>query len=341
MSKISQGNFMAKIFLTGASGQLGCEVELALLQQGHTVVSTNHRTLDITNADMVMSAICESNAQVVINAAAYTNVEKSEEEPSLAVNVNALGPLNIAKACLACDIPLIHISTDYVFSDSKNKEYLESDDTKVECEYGRSKLEGESFIINSGCKHLIVRTSWLFGCFGRNFVKIIVSMAKERTSLAVVGDQLGNPTPAQPLAQCLVTMAQRVIDDKDFNEWGIYHYCGYEPTTWDNFARSIFAKAYEMGMLDHEVMVKTVTSQEFKSRAKRPSDSRLNCDKVAAVFNVQLPYWEDYLPSVLHAFAREMQGFTPVENYDHTISVIDRATSIEELEALVAKQDSD
>lgn len=332
------GKFMARIFLTGAAGQLGREVELSLLQQGHVVISTNHRTLDITQSDKVMSAVCESNADVVINAAAYTNVEKSEDEPSLAVNVNALGPLNLAKACLACDIPLIHISTDYVFSDAKNKEHIETDTTKVECEYGRSKLEGESFIINSGCKHLIVRTSWLFGSFGRNFVKIILSMAKERSELAVVGDQFGNPTPAKPLAQCLVTMAQRVVEDSSFDNWGIYHYCGYEPTTWDNFARCIFAKAYAMGLLDHEVNVVTVSSNEFKSRAKRPSDSRLNCDKVATVFDVQLPYWEDYLDTVLHSFARELQGFTPIENYDHTLSIVERAASLEELEEIALKQ---
>ncbi len=431
---------MARIFLTGASGQVGRDIEFALLKQGDVVISSTHRTLDITNLDDVMSAISSSNADLVINAAAYTNVEKSEDESAIAVNVNALGPRNLAKACLSCNIPLIHISTDYVFSGGKRKEHVETDPTKVECEYGRSKLDGERNIIDcniplihistdyvfsggkrkehvetdptkveceygrskldgerniidSGCKHLIVRTSWLFGCFGRNFVKIMLSMVQERSEVAVVCDQLGNPTPVRPLAECLVKMANRVLSDKDFDNWGIYHFCGYEPTTWDNFARAIFANAnrmglldhsvnvvsissrvlsdkdfdnwgiyhfcgYEpttwdnfaraifananrMGLLDHSVNVVSISSEEFKSKAKRPADSRLNCDKIASVFGVKLPYWEDYLGEVIHAFYRERQGLTPVEDYDHTISIIDHITNAQELFAIVKQQEQE
>lgn len=332
---------MARIFLTGASGQVGRDIEFALLKQGDVVISSTHRTLDITNLDDVMSAISSSNADLVINAAAYTNVEKSEDEPAIAVNVNALGPRNLAKACLSCNIPLIHISTDYVFSGGKRKEHVETDPTKVECEYGRSKLDGERNIIDSGCKHLIVRTSWLFGCFGRNFVKIMLSMVQERSEVAVVCDQLGNPTPVRPLAECLVKMANRVLSDKDFDNWGIYHFCGYEPTTWDNFARAIFANANRMGLLDHSVNVVSISSEEFKSKAKRPADSRLNCDKIASVFGVKLPYWEDYLGEVIHAFYRERQGLTPVEDYDHTISIIDHITNAQELFAIVKQQEQE
>lgn len=329
---------MARIFLTGASGQVGRDIEFALLKQGDTVISSTHRTLDITNADDVMCAISSSEADLVINAAAYTNVERSEDEPAIAINVNALGPRNLAKACASCNIPLIHISTDYVFSGSKRKEHVETDSTKVECEYGRSKLDGESYIINSGCKHLIVRTSWLFGCFGRNFVKIMLSMVQARSEVAVVCDQLGNPTPVRPLAECLVKMANRVLSDKEFDNWGIYHFCGYEPTTWDNFARSIFAHAIQMGVLDHNVNVVSITSDEFKSKAKRPFDSRLNCDKISSVFGITLPYWEDYLGEVIHAFDRERQGLTPIEDYDHTISIIDHVKNSQELFAIVKEQ---
>ena len=325
---------MARIFLTGANGQVGKDVELALLRQGHTVIAANHRTLDITEADRVMSAICDSMPDLVINAAAYTNVEKAEDEPSAALNVNALGPRNIAKACAACNIPLIHISTDYVFSDVKRREHRETDPVKPECEYGRSKLEGENCIINSGCRHIIVRTSWLFGAFGRNFVKIMLSMVQERSEIAVVCDQLGNPTPVRPLAEALVIMAQRILEDKDFADYGIYHFCGYEPTTWDNFARTIFARAIPMGLLNHDVNVLSITSEEFRSKAKRPRDSRLNCDRIREVFGIEPPYWEDYLGEVMHAWGRERQGLTPVEDYDHTISIMDRITNPEDLQLL-------
>lgn len=298
---------MAKILLAGASGQVGKEVELALLKRGHTVVSCPHSALDISNADRVLSAVIDSKAQAVINAAAYTNVEKAETETAVAYSVNALGARYLAQACKQADIPLIHISTDYVFSDDKGQEHQVDDPVHTECSYGKTKLEGENYVQASGCKYLIVRTSWVFGRFGRNFVKIMLSMGQDRSEIAVVCDQLGNPTPARPLAEALVLMTEQALKP-DFKDFGIYHFCGYDSTTWADFACTIFDLAYQMKVLNHQVAVLPINSSDFKSKAKRPHDSRLNSDKTTDVFGIQLPQWSNFLGEVINAYVRECQG---------------------------------
>lgn len=315
---------MAKILLTGARGQAGSDIEFALLKAGHTVISATHKTLDISQADHVMSAVLDSRADAVINAAAYSNVEKAGDESSLAYNTNAMGARNLAKACAQAQIPLIHLSTDYVFSDNKHAPHKEDDPTFTECFYGKSKLDGENMIISSGCRYLIVRTSWLFGRFGRNFVKIMLSMAQDRDEIAVVCDQLGNPTPVRPLAEALVKMTEQALKP-DFDKFGIYHFCGEDATTWDEFARTIFALACQMNVLSHDVNVISITSNEFKSKAKRPSDSRLDTSKVREVFDLEIPYWPNYLSEVIQSYVRECQGLLPVENYDNTMGILEQA----------------
>lgn len=302
---------MAKILLTGAAGQVGKELEIALLKRGHKVVSCPHSALDVSSADRVLSAVLDSKAEAVINAAAYTNVEKAESEAAVAYSVNALGPRYLAQACKQANIPLVHISTDYVFSDDKGQEHKVDDPTNTECTYGKTKLEGESYIQMSGCKYLIVRTSWVFGRFGRNFVKIMLSMGQDRNEIAVVCDQLGNPTPARPLAEALVLMTEQAMQP-DFKDFGVYHFCGYDATTWADFAGAIFNLAYQMKVLNHQVAVLPITSKDFKSKVKRPHDSRLNCDKTVQVFHVQLPNWSSYLGEVVNAYVRECQGLAVV-----------------------------
>lgn len=302
---------MAKILLTGAAGQVGKEIELAALKRGHSVISCPHTALDISQADRVLSAVVDSKADVVINAAAYTNVEKAESETAVAYGVNALGARYLAQACAQAKIPLVHISTDYVFSDDKGQEHQVDDRTFTECTYGKTKLEGESYIQTSGCKYLIVRTSWIFGRFGRNFVKIMLTMGQDRNEIAVVYDQLGNPTPARPLAEALVQMAERAIEP-DFKDFGIYHYCGYDATTWADFACTIFDLAYQMKVLNHQVAVRPISSADFKSKVKRPRDSRLCCDKTVQVFNLQPPAWSKYIGEVINAYVRECQGLPVV-----------------------------
>lgn len=313
---------MATIFLAGAHGQVGTEIEFELLKKGHKVVSATHKTLDITDKATVLSAVESCKPDLIINAAAYTNVEKSEEEIAQAYNVNAIGVRNLAKAALAQDIPLIHLSTDYVFYDEKHRPHTEDDPVNSECIYGKSKLEGETFVQNSGCKHIIMRVSWIFGRYGSNFVKAMLSMAQAQKEIAVVCDQLGNPTPAQAVAECIAKLTDKLIDTKDFEEWGIYHYCGRDAVTWDHFANNIFEQALKLKAIPHEVSVVPITSDEFKSKAKRPVDSRMSCERIKKVFDIEQPVWQDFLPSVIDAFQRQCDGKPPVDNYDANKSLI-------------------
>lgn len=313
---------MATIFLAGAQGQVGTEIEFELLKKGHKVVSATHKTLDITDKATVLSAVEASKADLIINAAAYSNVEKSEEEIAQAYNVNAIGVRNLAKAALAQDIPLIHLSTDYVFYDEKHRPHAEDDSVNSECIYGKSKLEGETFVQNSGCKHIIVRISWIFGRYGSNFVKAMLSMAQEQQEIAVVCDQLGNPTPAQAVAECMVKLSDKLLETKDFDEWGIYHYCGQDAVTWDQFAHHIFEQALKLKAIPHEVSVVPITSDEFKSKAKRPVDSRMSCERIKKVFDIDQPAWQDFLPAVIESYQRQCDGKPPVDNYDANTSLI-------------------
>lgn len=328
---------MAKVFLLGAKGQVGSELELALLKAGYQVISTSHVSLDITDELRVMSAVQAAQPQIVINAAAFTNVERAEDESSLAYSVNAIGARNIAQTCACCRIPLIHLSSDYVVDDSQGGPYCESDPTAGTCVYGKTKLAGEQFIVNSGCAFLIVRTSWVFGRFGRNFVKIMLSLAQERHEVAIVGDQLGNPTPARPLAEALVQMVAQVLQP-DFSAYGIYHYCGQGATTWDEFAREIFAQAAQLQVLTHTVEVISISSKDFRSKAQRPRDSRLNCDKIHSVFNLAMPCWAEYLPEVITSFVRESQGLLPVDGYDNTLSAFETGTNMPQAQYLAASE---
>ncbi len=332
---------MAKVLLTGCKGQVGTEIEFALLKAGHQVVACSHKNLDIAQADYVLSAVIDSKAEVVINAAAYTNVEKSEDETSLAYSANAIGARNIAKACVAAKIPLIHISSDYVLADNKRNaeyEHSETDETDPQSVYGKSKLDGENNILSSGCKAIIVRTSWVFGRFGRNFVKIMLSLGQDRHEIAVVCDQIGNPTPARALAEAIVKIVERVLEP-DFEAYGIYNYCGQDATTWDEFARAIFELAQQMNVLPHEVKVVSISSNDFKSKAQRPRNSRLATDKIKENFDLEMPYWPDYLGEVISAYVRESQGLRPVEEYDSSLSAqLPSPEEVAALEAALAEQ---
>lgn len=296
-----------QVMVTGAGGQLGRELEEALLRQGHSVISCPHQSLDITNLEAVTSAVKEARPHCIINAAAYTNVEKAETDTMKAYLVNAVGASNVAMACSIYDVPLIHISTDYVFSHSQGRgPWREDDKTKTACEYGRTKLCGEEFVYKSGCRHLIIRASWIFGRYGSNFVKTMLRLGQSRSEVKVVDDQKGNPTSALALAEDIVSKILPVFVSDDFNDDGIYHYAGMESTTWDEFARAIFKLALEDGLIPAEVAVKSIPSYEYPSKVERPADSSLDCTKICERFDLTMPKWIDYLPGVLHSAYEEL-----------------------------------
>ena len=290
-----------RVLVTGSSGQVGREIELALLNDLHEVVLAPHENLDITNFERVRSAVFDTHVQAIINAAAYTNVEKAEDDYIDAYAVNALGAGNLAKAAFEARVPLVHISTDYVFSKATGRAHLEDEKTFVQSAYGKTKLAGEELVISSGCSYAILRTSWIFGPFGHNFVKTMLRVAQDKDLLKVVCDQKGSPTPASEIAKACVVMAKALVEKPELNLEVIYHFAGTPYTTWDEFARVILAKAFELNLLDHEVSVQSILSEEYPSKVERPLDSRLDCTKIYEVFGLKMPYWEDYLEQTLKA----------------------------------------
>ncbi len=288
---------MATIMLIGASGQLGCDLKEALLYHNHSLIALTRDELDVTQKYVVDAVIQKSKVDLVINASAYTNVEQAEDDKEQAFLVNATAAQNIAKACRAVDIPLIHISTDYVFYKGSGP-HAENDETCSLSVYGQSKLEGEGLILQEHNKAIIIRTSWLFGRYGNNFVKTMLKLSQSRDNVSVVCDQYGSPTPAHALAEAIVKMLDKIFA-QDFNEYGIYHYSGMPYCNWADFARDIMYRAYNAHFCEKEVEVFDINSDEFKCKAKRPLDSRLSCERIKQVFDIDMPFWQDYIKEII------------------------------------------
>lgn len=289
---------MNQILVTGAKGQVGLEVCERLLFLGYKVIACGHAELDITSENEVSSLFDSAEIDLVINCAAYTAVDKAEDEEKASYAVNALGPKYLAAECKNRNIPLIHISTDYVYDNGKSGFHTEDENLNTRCAYGKTKLFGERFILDSGCRAVILRASWIFGRYGKNFVKAMCNLSTTRDTLKVVCDELGNPTPARALSDDICAIADSILKN-EFDSYGVYNYCGYPAIVRNDFAVEIIEKARSMGLVDHEVNVLPITSEEFGAKAKRPADSRMNCDKFVKTFNRSLPDWHDYLEETL------------------------------------------
>lgn len=285
---------MPRVLLTGANGQLGYLLEEQLLKNLFEVVSCTHESLDITNEIRVTSAIEQANIDLVINCAAFTNVDLAESQTVVAYNVNALGAKYLAKASARVNIPIIHISTDYVFGKPTGSAHHEDEPKYTECVYAKTKSDGESFVKNANSRHIIIRASWIFGPHGKNFVKTIFNAMVQKDELGVVNDQLGNPTPARALAEAIARIS-KIILQKDFNDYGIYHYAGAEPCSWYDFACNIYNQACNYKLLNKKVTIKPLRSDQYPQKAKRPEDSRLDTSKIQRTFNLTMPSWSDYI----------------------------------------------
>ena len=235
---------------------------------------------------------------IVINAAAYTAVDKAESEIEAAYSVNEKGAANLAKACDRQGIPLFHISTDYVFNGELNHPYSEDDVTDPVSVYGKSKLAGEVAVRALASKHIILRTAWVFSSDGNNFLKTMLRLAGERDELSIVGDQFGGPTSANSIANALLTIAERVLTSKD-ECWGVYHFTGSPYVNWFQFASNIFKQSVQLKLLTKVPRLIAVTSEEFATPVKRPKNSRLNCSKIRAVFDVKSDDWQAGVEKVL------------------------------------------
>ena len=278
---------MNNLLITGSQGQLGSELaRLEKIFPNLTFFFTDRRSLDITNFEDVEKFVSENNITVIINCAAYTNVDEAENEPISANKINHLSVKNLAEIAKKYAIKLIHISTDYVFDGTSKTPYLENSETNPQNEYGNSKLKGELAIkevnpVNS----IIIRTSWLYSNYRINFVKKILKLSKEKESISVVSDQIGSPTNARDLAKTILQIVPLI----DCGDVQLYHYSNKGNSSWFEFAQEIVL------ISKMKCSVKPILSKDFKTKAYRPTFSKLNTAKIEEEFNILIPTWQDSL----------------------------------------------
>ena len=278
-----------RIFVSGIDGQLAqCLAKRASQRQDITVICRGRPDFDLANAIEAERQVIELRPDVIINAAAYTAVDKAESEPRLAFAINCEGAAAMARAASTLAIPLIQISTDYVFSGNKISPYVETDDIGPMGVYGQSKLAAELIVRNTAQQHAILRTSWVYSPYGNNFVKTMIRLGHERKLLRVVSDQLGCPTSAMDLADAAINISHAMLARPDIS--GLFHVAGQGETNWAEFAKAIFAVLVDRGIEVPEV--EHITTAEYPTPAKRPANSRLDCSKLHTVFGFQLPEWQ-------------------------------------------------
>ncbi len=276
-----------KVFVTGEQGQLArC---LAEVGGAHTLVFGARPQFELTRADDARAQVMAARPDIIINAAAYTAVDKAESEPDLAFAVNRDGARAMAEAARELDVPLIHISTDYVFSGDKTSAYDEDDATGPIGVYGASKLAGEDDIRAVTPKHVIMRTAWVYSAYGANFVKTMLRVGRDRPELRVVDDQIGNPTSAHDLAAAALGVAD--VLQKGAGSFGTFHAAGYGEVSWCGFAKAIFDVAAHDGVTVPRIV--PITTADYPTPAKRPANSRLDCGKLHREFGIRLPAWQD------------------------------------------------
>ena len=282
-----------KILVTGANGQVGsCLVRQ--LTGKHDLLAVNRKILDITDEFAVNQIINDFTPDVIINAAAYTAVDSAEAAVERTYKVNRDGALYLAKAAEKHQSMFIHISSDYVFDGLQSTSYKETDITNPLSIYGKSKLAGEQAVTLSCARSIILRTSWVFGEHGNNFVKTMLRLGKEKDYLGVVADQFGAPTSAFDIAKTIVSIVEQVGLSHCSN-WGVYHYSGALSTSWYEFAQQIFSEAVKQGVLLKFPQVESILTSDYPTAAIRPKNSILNCSKIFSEFNISPSDWQSAL----------------------------------------------
>ena len=285
------------IAIIGCSGQLGWELVRQAEAQGLKILAQDYPEIDISDLASIDACFDSTEIDLVINAAAYTAVDRAESEPETAFAVNRNGPAHLAGRCRRFGIPLIHVSTDYVFDGTKQGAYGEGDPVAPLGIYGESKAAGEAEVRKLLPMHIIVRTAWLCGIHGHNFVKTILRLGREKDTLRVVSDQYGCPTFAADLGEAILKMAAQVAKNRSAS-WGTYHYCGAGKTTWHHFAKTIFeiARQYEKFAVKEVVPISTA---EYPTPVKRPANSVLDCSKIERHFGIRLRPWRESLTEMI------------------------------------------
>jgi dTDP-4-dehydrorhamnose reductase len=295
-----QSDMASPILIAGESGQLAVALGEAAPAHGLAVRLVDRPVLDFDRPASIAAVFAETAPSLVINAAAYTAVDAAEDDADAAFRANRDGPAELARLCEAAGIPLIHISTDYVYDGLKGAPYLESDRTAPQGVYGASKLAGDQAVLAGCSRAIVLRTSWVYSPIGRNFVRTMLSVAQRTDRLRVVGDQKGCPTSAPDLAEAILTIAARIATDGWQDRFsGVRHAAGTGWTTWHGLAVATFELAARYGVA--VPTVDPITTAEWPTRAQRPPDSRLDCDRLETVFGLRLPPWRDGLARTIDA----------------------------------------
>lgn len=294
-----------KVLVLGAGGQVGRELTRLVWPAGYEIAAFDRSGVDITQSKQVVAAIARERPDIVVNAAAYTAVDRAESECEAAWAGNCAGPANLAAACRAAAIPLIHISTDYVFDGSKAGPYREDDPVAPLGVYGASKEAGERAVRTALPAHVILRTAWVYSAHGHNFVRTMLRLAADRPVLRVVADQHGAPTGAADIAAAIAAIVQRLAAGN--RRWGTYHFTGGGETTWHGFAEAIFELAAQHGAFGRGAppRVEAITTADYPTPARRPANSVLDCGKIAAAFGIAPRPWREALADVIRELYAE------------------------------------
>jgi dTDP-4-dehydrorhamnose reductase len=288
------------ILVTGRTGQLATALAEAAPAHRLAIQCIGRPELDFDRPGSIAEAFAASGPSLVVNAAAYTAVDAAEDDAAAAYRANRDAPAELARLCETAGIPLVHISTDYVFDGNKGAPYVETDPTAPQGVYGASKLAGEQAALAACSRTIVVRTSWVYSPVGKNFVRTMLAVGQRTKQLRVVADQRGCPTSAPDLAQAILHLAARLLTEGWMDQYaGIYHAAANGATTWHGLAVATFEAASRHGMTPPTV--EPIVTADWPTKAKRPADSRLDCGKLAAVFGLRLPPWQDGLARAIAA----------------------------------------
>lgn len=289
-----------KILLTGKNGQVGFELNKKLLALGD-LVAIGREDLDLENSDDIHLFLDQIKPNIIIHTAAYTAVDKAESESKLCYEINVNASRALTSKAIEFDIPIIYFSTEYVFDGLKNEPYLEEDKVNPQSIYAKTKCDSEA-AVRQHKKHIIFRTSWVFGSHGNNFLKTILHLAQEKDALRIVNDQKGSPASAAMLADVTFKIAQNILNIKDFKDYGTYHLTSTGETNWYECACFIVNEAMKLGIHTNITpdQIKAISTDAYPTAAKRPLNSRLSTEKIQKTFMLELPHWEDEVKKVLN-----------------------------------------
>ena len=294
---------MKKILLTGVNGQVGHSLQQKLAH--YEVIALNRNQLDLTDIAAIQRVVRATQPDLIINPAAYTAVDKAETEPDLVFAINAAAPQVLAEEAAKLGAALIHFSTDYVYDGTKASAYIETDAVNPISVYGKSKLAGEEAIRLVGLPHLILRTSWVYGAYGKNFLKTIIRLASERDSLRIVADQYGAPTSNESIADAVVSLLT-TWQMNDASQTGIYHLTNQGKTSWHGFSEAIVEEYHRLAIHKNWSPLKAseivpISTADYPTPAVRPANSYLDNSKLNQVFGLNMPTWQQGLQQVMHS----------------------------------------